>query len=142
MLLGRDASDVEALYNVAVSLQFLGKVQESADAYFACLTHAPLHVEARINLAALFHRHGSVRDGLGHYEEALEALRVSGRGPAEIADSSVMIWNNLGVARTQLGLFEESVEAHEDAAAGHAARLARAAEHVRERDLLARVDRG
>ena len=43
-----------------------GEVPVAADLYQACLERAPDHVEARINLAALYHKHGTPRDAVEH----------------------------------------------------------------------------
>ena len=117
VVLASDPADAEALYNVAVSLQFLGHVQQSADAYAACLAARPGYVEARINLAATYHKHGSVRDAVAHYELALEALDASEKDGEDAAETAVMILNNLGTARTQLGNFSLAIAAHERALA-------------------------
>ena len=142
-LLEKHPADPEVLYNAGVTRAHRGEVPAAADLYQACLEYSPDHVEARINLAALYHKHGTPRDAVEHYRRALDALvRV---GPAlgddgDPHDAAVMIHGNLGVALTQLGEGAEAVEAH---AAGlkiaEARGLTDAADQARTHLLKARV---
>ena len=114
-LLRRHPADPEVLYNAGVTRAHRGEVPVAADLYQACLERAPDHVEARINLAALYHKHGTPRDAVEHYRRALDSLRRVGPALGEDgdpADAEVMIHGNLGVALTQLGEGDEAVAAH------------------------------
>ena len=114
-LLRRHPADPEVLYNAGVTRAHRGEVPVAADLYQACLERAPDHVEARINLAALYHKHGTPRDAVEHYRRALDSLRRVGPALGEDgdpADAETMIHGNLGVALTQLGEGDEAVAAH------------------------------
>ena len=114
-LLRRHPTDPEVLYNAGVTRAHRGEVPVAADLYQACLERAPDHVEARINLAALYHKHGTPRDAVEHYRRALDSLRRVGPALGEDgdpADAETMIHGNLGVALTQLGEGDEAVAAH------------------------------
>ena len=114
-LLRRHPADPEVLYNAGVTRAHRGEVPVAADLYQACLERAPDHVEARINLAALYHKHCTPRDAVEHYRRALDSLRRVGPALGEDgdpADAEVMIHGNLGVALTQLGEGDEAVAAH------------------------------
>ena len=114
-LLRRHPADPEVLYNAGVTRAHRGEVPVAADLYQACLERAPDHVEARINLAALYHKHGTPRDAVEHYRRALDSLRRVGPALGEDgdpADAETMIHGNLGVALTQLGEGDEAGAAH------------------------------
>ena len=85
-LLRRHPADPEVLYNAGVTRAHRGEVPVAADLYQACLERAPDHVEARINLAALYHKHGTPRDDLGLHrylhDDAVSARPSSASAPA------------------------------------------------------------
>lgn len=57
-LLAKDPHDNEALYNLGWCQERRGSVLDAANAYTSCLNEAPRRLDARLNLAALHHKHG------------------------------------------------------------------------------------
>ena len=61
-------------FNMAVSYQYQGLVQESSESYSLCLDFQLSHASCRLNLAALHHQHGQVITAINHYEYVLKQL--------------------------------------------------------------------
>jgi len=77
-------NDNEALYNLGWCEEKRGSIIDAANAYSSCLAAAPRRLDARLNLAALHHKHGE------DYEKAMMGGEMKGIvGGAEMALRSI-----------------------------------------------------
>ena len=93
----------EIYFNTGVTLKQLGKVEEAAQTYRKAIELNPLHAEAKLNLAALYHEFLVFHDAMALYKEVLTQHDVAAR-------SKLMAALNLGVALTEQGNAREALE--------------------------------
>jgi spermidine synthase len=98
-LIGLDNKNFEAFYNLALTLEQVGRDGEAIERYRQAISLRPDRFEPRANLGALYHR-------LGELDKAVEQYRQAVR----LQPQAVGILMNLGQALAQLERYEQAAE--------------------------------
>ena len=101
-----DPSDTSVLFNRALAFSHSGRDREAIDAYRGLLAKQSGHFEAQYNLAMILNKQGDKVAGIAALEKAVQL--ASGKHKAHALYS-------LGVARRDMGQFDEAAKAFEAA---------------------------
>ncbi|CAM9356113.1 unnamed protein product, partial [Sphacelaria rigidula] len=98
--------DAELHFHLGVALQSAGNGQDAARSFMAALEFDPQNVGAALNLAALHHRYGKIRDAVDLYRNTVHMI------DSDDDELMVMLRNNLGTALYQMGDHTLAKEEH------------------------------
>ena len=103
---------IEILFNLAVSLKTVGRHGEAGDVYLEVLRAQPDNIDARMNLAALYHEHQMFPQAIAEYGNVIHRAQKAGNKRIE-----GMARGNLGMAYHEFGDGDKAIATFEAALA-------------------------